>query len=63
MLSRRFSAYSTVESKAFRLRGIFGPTSPIQSGTLRWGDRLGSSHAFVTREVERHSDSGAVFPL
>ena len=26
----------------------FGPTSPIQRGTLRWRDRLGSSHAFVT---------------
>ena len=64
MLSRRFSAYSAVESKAFRLREVFGPflTGPIQRGTLRWGDRLGCSHAFVTREVERHADSGAVFP-
>ena len=26
----------------------FGPTSPIQRGTLCWGDRLGSSHPFVT---------------
>ena len=26
----------------------FSPTSPIQRGTLRWRDRLGSSHAFVT---------------
>lgn len=26
----------------------FGPTSPIQRGTLRWGDRLRSTHAFVT---------------
>ena len=63
MLSRRFSAYSAVESKALRLREVFGPTGPIQSVTLRWGDRLGSSHAFVTWEVERHADSGAVFPF
>ena len=56
-------ANSAVESKAFRLREVFGPTGPIQSGKLRWGDRLGSSYAFVTREVERHADSGAVFPL
>ena len=48
MLSRRFSAYSAVESKAFRLCEVFGPTGLIQHGTLRWGDRLGSSHAFVT---------------
>ena len=56
MLSRRLSAYSAVEaeSKAFRLREVFGPTGV---------DRLGSSHAFVTREVERHADSRAVFPL
>ena len=46
MLSRRFSAYSAVESKAFRLCEVFGPTGLIQHGTLRWGDRLGSSHAF-----------------
>ena len=49
MLSRRFSAYSAVESKAFRLREVFGPTGPIQRGSLHWGDRLGSSHAFVAR--------------
>ena len=49
MMSRRFSAYSAVESKAFTLREVFGPTGPIQRRTLRWGDRLGSSHAFVTR--------------
>ena len=51
MLSR-FAAYSAVESKAFRLRVVFGPTGPIQRGTIRWRDRLGSSHAFgsfVTR--------------
>ena len=47
MLSR-FAAYSAVESKAFRLRVVFGPTGPIQRGTIRWGDRLGSSHAFVS---------------
>ena len=46
MLSRRFSAYSAVESKTFRLREVFGPTGPIQRGTLHWEDRLGSSHAF-----------------
>ena len=62
MLSRRFSAYSAVESKAFRLREVFGPTGPIQRGTLRWGDRLGSSHTLSHGEVERHVDSGAVFP-
>ena len=49
MLSRRFSAYSAVESKAFILPEVFGPTGPIHRGTLRWGDRLGCSHAFVTR--------------
>ena len=49
MMSRRSSAYSAVESKAFRLPEVFGPTGPIQRRTLRWGDRLGSSHAFVTR--------------
>lgn len=47
MLSRRFPAFSAVESKAFRLRKVFGPTGPIQRGTLHWGDRLGSSHALV----------------
>ena len=26
----------------------FGPTNPIQRCKLGWGDRLGSSHAFVT---------------
>ena len=49
MLSLRFSVYSAVESKAFRLREVFGPTGPIQRGTLRWADRLGSSHALITR--------------
>ena len=62
MLTPKFSAYSAVESKAFRLREDFGPTGPIQRSTLFWGDRLGSIHAFFTREVERHAGSGAVFP-
>ena len=42
-------AVSAVESKAFRLREVFGPTGPIQRGTLRWADRLASSHALITR--------------
>ena len=49
MLNRRFSAYSAVESKAFKLHEVFGPTGPIQRGTRHRGDRLGSSHAFVAR--------------
>ena len=49
MLTSKFSAYSAVESKAFRLREDFGPTGPIQRSTLFWGDRLGSIHAFFTR--------------
>ena len=40
-----FSAFSALKSKAFRLREVL-----IQHDTLHWGDRLGSSHAFVTRE-------------
>ena len=42
-MSLRF--YGAAESKAFRLIEVFGLTGPIQRGTLRWGDRLGSSHA------------------
>ena len=42
-MSLRF--YGAAESKAFRLLEVFGLTGPIQRGTLRWGDRLGSSHA------------------
>ena len=49
MLSHRYAAYSAVESKAFRLHEVFGPTGPIQPGTLLRGNRLGSSHAFVTQ--------------
>ena len=40
-----FSAFSALKSKAFRLREVL-----IQHDTLHWGDRLGSIHAFVTRE-------------
>ena len=59
-MSLRF--YGAAESKAFRLLEVFGLTGPIQRGTLRWGDRLGSSHTLSHGEVERHVDSGAVFP-
>ena len=47
MLSR-FEAYRAVESKAFRLRVVFGPTGAIQHVTISWRDRLGSSQAFVS---------------
>ena len=33
-MSRRSAAYSAVESKAFRLREVFGATGPIQRRTL-----------------------------
>ena len=57
MLCRRFSAYSAMESKTFRLREVFGPTGLIQRGTLRWGDRLGSSYAFC------HMGKSNVMPI
>ena len=63
MMSRRFSAYSAVESKAFRLPEVFCPTGPIQRRTLRWGDIGWPLVTLLSHgEVERHADSGAVFP-
>ena len=47
MPSRWFSAFSVVKIKAFRLHEVL-----IQHDTLCWGDRLGSSHAFVTQESQ-----------
>ena len=65
MLSR-FAAYSAVESKAFRLRVVFGPTGLIQrvhsAGEIGWA--LVTLLCLLSHgEVERHANSGAVFPL
>jgi len=49
--------YQQINSRVETQFQGFGPTSPIQHSTLRWGDRLGSSDAFVTWG----SDCGAVF--
>ena len=63
MLSRRFSAFSALKSKALRLREVFGATGPIQrryihAGEIGWALVTLLSHG----EVERHADSRAVFP-
>ena len=54
MLTPKFSAYSAVESKAFRLRS----SAVHSSGGIGWALFTPFSHG----EVERHAGSGAVFP-
>ena len=63
MLSHRFSPYSGMESKAFRLgEGLVLPvrSSVVHSaGEIGWALVMLSSHG----EVEHHADSRVVLPL
>ena len=63
MLSHRFSAYSAMESKAFRLGEVL--VLPVRSNAVHSAREIG--WALVTLlshgEVEHHADSRVVFPL